>query len=120
MKLKRSVFLFCSVMISFSHAEVLTQTDYDQQIQHHMQIIQQTKAVLDEPNSKADANQQSQAFCDRLNAYEQIAKLSKDNANLEMASIMLMASQSFLDKQKARLGGSGMTAEVFCAGKIKQ
>lgn len=102
---------------SLSHAEVLTQQAYDQKIQQHMQIIQQTKAILDQPDRQADAKQQSQALCERLNAYEQIASLSKENLSLEMASVMLMASQNFLDRQKSSLGDSGMTASGFCAGK---
>ena len=108
----------CLLFIAgLSHAEVLTQQAYDQKIQQHMQVIQHTKAILDQPDSQADAKQQSQALCERLSAYEQIALLSKENPSLEMASVMLMASQNFLDRQKASLGDAGMTASVFCAGK---
>ena len=108
MKLKLAGCLLCTA--SLSHAEVLTQQAYDQK-------IQQTKAILDQPDRQADAKQQSQALCERLNAYEQIASLSKENLSLEMASVMLMASQNFLDRQKSSLGDSGMTASGFCAGK---
>lgn len=118
MKLNLGMLLFCAM--NFAHGETLTQQSYDQQIKHYTEIIQQTKSILDEPNSKADAKMQSQAFCDRLDAYEQIAKLSRENANLELASIMLMASESYLNRQQDSLSGSGMTSAVFCAGKIKQ
>lgn len=118
MKLKLGALIFC--MMSLARAETLTQQQYDQQIQHHTEVIKQTKAVLDVPGSKADAEQQSQALCDRLNAYEQIAQLSKDNPELELSSIRLVASELYLNQQKASLGNAGMSIAVFCSGKIKQ
>ena len=120
MRLKRalSTLAFCAVGFH-AHAEPLPQQDYDRQIQHYTQLIQKTKAILDEPDSAADADAQSQAFCDRLNAYQQIVKLSQENLKLDLAPMMLKISQAYLEKQQQSLSSSGMTAGVFCAGKIK-
>ena len=120
MRLKRalSTLAFCAVGFH-AHAEPLPQQDYDRQIQHYTQLIQKTKAILDEPDSAADADTQSQAFCDRLNAYQQIARLSQENLKLDLAPMMLKISQAYLEKQQQSLSSSGMTAGVFCAGKIK-
>lgn len=118
MKLKL-VLLLSVASIGFAHAEAITQQDYDQHIEHYTQVIKQTKVILDDPDSKADAKMQSQALCDRLNAYEQIAQLSKENSQLELAPMMLMVAQTYLNKQQKSLTKSGMSTNVFCAGKIK-
>lgn len=120
MKLKLAfTFSLCLTGIRLAHAEVLTQQDYDQKVEQHRQVIQQTKVILDDPESKADAKTQSQALCDRLNAYEQIAQLSQDNPTLDLAPMMLMVARTYLDKQQKSLTKSGMTSGAFCAGKLK-
>ena len=50
---------------------------------------------------------------------EQIAQLSKENSQLELAPMMLMVAQTYLNKQQKSLTKSGMSTNVFCAGKIK-
>ncbi len=101
-------------------AETLTQQAYDAKIQQYTDIVNQTKSILEEHSAQADGAVQSQAFCDRLNAYEQIAKLSQENIQLELAPVMLMAAQRYLDRQQASLTKSGMTSAVFCAGKTSK
>jgi len=41
-------------------------------------------------------------------------KLSEENSQLEMASIMYMAAKNFLDRQQQSLTKSGMTTGAMC------
>lgn len=117
-KLLMSILL---LMISqFCNAEThqkLMQSEYDQKIDQYTAQVNASKKVLDEPNSNSqvDANLQKQAFCSRLDAYQQIEQISKNNIELENANIMLMIAHHFLQKQRQSLYDSGMTEKVFCA-----
>lgn len=107
------------LMISqFCNAEIhqkLMQSEYDQKIDQYTAQVNASKKILDEPNSQVDANLQKQAFCSRLDAYQQIEKISKNNIELENANIMLMIANHFLQNQRQSLHDSGMTENVFCA-----
>lgn len=92
----------------------LTQEQYNHLITHFTDQVNATKKILDE-SENADATAQKQAFCSRLAAYQHIATLSKNNIQLETASVMLMIANQFLDRQKQSLLESGMTEQVFCA-----
>ena len=95
----------------------LTQAEYDERIAYYTQEVNATKKILDE-SDQADAVTQKKAFCSRMNAYQQIADISKNNAQLNTASIMLMISNQFLERQKQSLTDSGMTEKVFCAAVV--
>lgn len=118
MKLKRSyAFVLTCTVLSFMQtvqAEPLTQQTYDAQMQHYLDVIKATKPILDDPKSTADASEKSQSFCQRIDAYQQIVKLSEENSQLEMASIMYMAAKNFLDRQQQSLTKSGMTTGAMC------
>ncbi|WP_086206577.1 hypothetical protein [Acinetobacter sp. ANC 4648] len=106
------------VMSNLSYAELvqtLSQDQYNQLLQQYTAQVNETKKILDDPKVKFDAATQKQAFCTRLTAYQQIADMSKANITLESASIMLMAANSFLERQKQSFIDSGMTEQVFCA-----
>lgn len=95
----------------------LTQAEYDERIAYYTQEVNATKKILDE-SDQVDAVTQKKAFCSRMNAYQQIADISKNNAQLNTASIMLMISNQFLERQKQSLTDSGMTEKVFCAAVV--
>lgn len=106
------------VMSNLSYAELvqkLSQTQYDQRLQQYTVQINETKKVLDDPSAKSDAATQKHAFCTRLKVYQQIADMSQANIKLGGANIMLMAANSFLERQKQSFTDSGMTEQVFCA-----
>ena len=93
----------------------LTQAQYDQQIERYTAQVNATKLILDDPHTQSDASAQKQAFCSRIEAYRQIAELSKQNLELDMASSMLMIANHFIERQHQSLVNSGMTEHVFCA-----
>ncbi|WP_010111477.1 hypothetical protein [Acinetobacter sp. P8-3-8] len=97
----------------------LTQDEYNKKIQEYTDQVNATKLVLDEPNSTTDAKQQKEAFCSRLDAYQNIALISKENIQLDTANMMFIIANNFLDRQKQSLKASGMTSEVFCSVKVK-
>lgn len=97
-----------------ARAEQLTQQSYDQQMQYYLDVIKASKPILDDPTSTADTTARSQAFCQRIDAYQNIVKLSEENNQLDMASVMHMAAKNFLDRQQQSLTKSGMTTAAMC------
>lgn len=97
----------------------LTQDEYNKKIQEYTDQVNATKLILDEPNSTTDAKQQKEAFCSRLDAYQKIALISKENIQLDTANMMFIIANNFLDRQKQSLEASGMTSDVFCSVKVK-
>ena len=105
-----------------SYAELpkqqLTQNEYNQRIQSYTDQVNATKAILDEPDSKANAAEQRKAFCSRLEAYQGILTISNENIQLDTANIMSKIAINFLDRQNQSLEESGMTSQVFCGSKV--
>ena len=97
----------------------LTQDEYNNKIQEYTDQVNATKLILDEPNSTTDAKQQKEAFCSRLEAYQKISMISKENIQLDTANMMFIIANNFLDRQKQSLEASGMTSDVFCSVKVK-
>lgn len=122
----RFTLTLCSIVLSSglstqSFAEPstqkLTQEQYDQRIQTYTDQVNETKHILDEAHSTITAIEQHQAFCSRLDAYQAIARISKENLELDTANMMLMIANNFLDRQKQSIEQSGMTFERFCSIK---
>ena len=97
----------------------LTQDEYNKKIQEYTDQVNATKLILDEPNSTTDAKQQKEAFCSRLEAYQKISMISKENIQLDTANMMFIIANNFLVRQKQSLEASGMTSDVFCSVKVK-
>ncbi|WP_086191655.1 hypothetical protein [Acinetobacter sp. ANC 3832] len=117
------VFVLIGLMSTFSNANStgkLTQVEYNQLIQQYTNQVNETKKILDEPEAHSNATMQKQAFCSRIEAYEHIAHLSKENTELETANIMFTIAHNFLERQKQSFIDSGMTAQVFCAAVKKE
>lgn len=122
----RFTLTLCSIVLSSglstqSFAEPstqkLTQEQYDQRIQTYTDQVNETKHILDEAHSTITAIEQHQAFCSRLDAYQAIARISKENLELDTANMMLVIANNFLDRQKQSIEQSGMTFERFCSIK---
>ncbi|WP_347474231.1 hypothetical protein ABEF90_07150 [Acinetobacter thermotolerans] len=110
-------------LMNYAVAESMTQEQYDQYIADQTRIVNETKAVLDEPHTgeqKPSINAERQALCDRIQAYENILKASQENSQLNMASMMATIAQNFLDRQNQSLNSSGMTSGVFCKNREEQ
>ncbi|WP_257229306.1 MULTISPECIES: hypothetical protein [unclassified Acinetobacter] len=123
---KLYVFIFSVFTASLLYANVketvtpqLTQAEYNAQIQAYTEQINSTKAILDDPASTATGQQQTQAFCLRLNAYRQILEISQQNSALEMANLMRVASQHYLQQQQQSMQSSGLNESAFCSSPTK-
>ena len=97
----------------------LTQDEYNRKIQEYTDQVNATKLILDEPNTITNSKQQKQAFCSRLEAYQKISMISKENIQLDTANMMFVIANNFLERQKQSLEASGMTKEVFCSSNAK-
>ncbi|MFW2096754.1 MULTISPECIES: hypothetical protein [unclassified Acinetobacter] len=122
----RFILTLCSIVLSsvFStpsfaeqSTQKLTQEQYDQRIQIYTDQVNVTKHILDEDQSTITAAEQHKAFCSRLDAYQTIARISKENLELDTANMMLMIANNYLDRQKQSIEQSGMTLELFCSIK---
>lgn len=119
LKLKYCV---CALLLSsfsplLQALEPLSQAQYDQQIQYYTDIVNQTKKVIDVPDSIYDAKTQNIALCQRIEAYRQIATLSEANISLDLASIMLSIANNYLAQQQQSFAASKMTEQAFCPSK---
>jgi hypothetical protein len=103
----------------YAQSVQLSQQVYDQKMQHYRDVINLSKKILDDPSSVADTETKSRSFCERMHAYKQIEKLSNENRSLDMAPVMLMAAQNFLERQQKSLSNSGINSEYMCAEKEK-
>lgn len=90
---------------------------YRQLLQHHMQVIEQSKLILDDHDSTATPLQQQQALCERLYAYQQIVHLGDQFAHVEQAQSMKHVAQFYLNQQSASFQQSGMAVEQWCPAK---
>lgn len=112
-----SLSLFLSSFLStLSYAETtkLTQAQYDQKMAEYTATVNSTKTVLDAKDNPATATEMKTAFCQRMDAYHQIAALSKANIELSTASVMLMVANRYLDQQEKSLTDAGLNESAFC------
>ena len=112
-----SLSLFLSSFLSaLSYAETtkLTQAQYDQKMAEYTATVNSTKTVLDAKDNPATATEMKTAFCQRMDAYHQIAALSKANIELSSASVTLMVAHRYLDQQEKSLTDAEMNESAFC------
>ena len=97
----------------------MSQEQFNQSIQKYTDQVNATKHILDEENAQIEPKEQSKAFCSRLNAYQNIARISKGNLELDTAKMMLIIANNFLDRQKQSLEQSGISLDTFCTNKAE-
>ena len=108
--------LLLSISVSsLIHAEVIKLDQYQQKLDQYIAIVNESKKILDEPNTQFSATEQKQALCDRIQAYRGILDLTQNFPQQESAFMMKFVANSFLDRQKNSFDQSGMTEQVFCA-----
>ena len=95
-------------------ATKLNQAQYNTRMQYYTDQVKASKAILDVENSSADAKQQKQALCTRIQAYQNITKWSQVNIQLESANMMIWVADQFLQRQKESMEQSGMTLDQLC------
>ena len=119
-----SIFLVClSFMYGATYANesvlqpirLLSQADFDHQIELYTAQINETKLILDAEDSTASPEQQTKAFCTRLHAYQRILQISQENAELNMAGIMKMVAGRYLQQQQESMQSSGLNESAFCS-----
>ena len=104
----------CLLLVSMLGQAALTQQQFDQKLDEYTEIVNQSKKVLDGEQKNTDAEVQKKAFCSRLDAYENILRLSKENHQLENAYLMGVIAERYLSRQKQSMNSSGMTERFFC------
>ena len=102
---------------SFVWAATLSQAEFDQQLAAQTKIINQSKLILEGDPTKSSVEQQKQAFCERLSAYRNIAKISRENPQLDQAYLMGVIAHRYLDRQQQSMQNTGMTEQYFCAAQ---
>ena len=109
--------LFLSTL-SYAETTKLTQAQYDQKMVEYTATVNSTKTVLDAKDNPATATatatEMKTAFCQRMDAYHQIAALSKANIELSTAPVMLMVANRYLEQQEKSLTDAGMNESAFC------
>ena len=90
---------------------------YQQLLDQDIQIIQQSKLILDVESSTATAQQQQEALCQRLGAYQNIIALADVYQQVEQAQAMKRVAQVFLKQQNLSFEQSGMTIDAWCEKK---
>ena len=90
---------------------------YQQKLDHHMQMIDRTKLVLDAQEITATPSEQQQALCERLNAYREIVLLGDEFAELAQAQSMKRVAQFYLNQQSASFQHAGIALEQWCTSK---
>ena len=111
-----SLSLFLSSFLStLSYAEItkLTQAQYDKKMAEYTATVNSTKTVLDAKDNPATVTEMKTAFCQRMDAYHQIAALSKANIELSTASVMLMVANRYLEQQEKSLTDAGMNESAI-------
>ncbi|WDE14807.1 hypothetical protein KMZ14_08425 [Acinetobacter schindleri] len=110
-------------IMNYAVAKTMTQEQFDQYIAEQTRVVNDSKAILDEPHTASDKpsiSTERQALCDRIQAYQNILKASQENSQLNMASMMAMVAQNYLDRQNQSMNSSGMTTSVFCKSRAEQ
>ncbi len=111
------------LITNYAVAETMTQEQFDQYIAEQTRVVNDSKAILDEPHTASDKpsiSTERQVLCDRIQAYQNILKASQENSQLNMASMMAMVAQNYLDRQNQSMNSSGMTTSVFCKSRVEQ
>ena len=116
--MKGCIFACCLFSMSFLVHAGLTQAEYDQQLDAYTKVVNESKKVLD-TGAQVDAATQKKAFCGRLDAYQNILRLSKENPNLENAYLMGVIAERYLSRQKQSMNSAGMTEGFFCGSPQK-
>lgn len=114
----RIIFIFLSVSVwnftALAFAQPLTQNEYDRLLAEQLEMIQYSKKYLDDTTMVVSASEKMQMLCTRMQAYQEIEKISKENIQLMNAHAMLLASRYYLDRQYQSLSQGGLTASKFC------
>ena len=91
---------------------------FNQQLQSYIDTVNQTKLILDGETSTADAKTQQQALCQRIQAYQDIVKLTQSYPEFENALLMKMLAERYLAKQQASFTETGWNQSHFCPRSV--
>ncbi|NHC05102.1 hypothetical protein G9F31_15355 [Acinetobacter sp. 187] len=92
----------------------LSEHELHQKLQGYIDRVNQTKAVLDDAVIEPSVKEQQQALCQRIDAYQNIVKLSNEYPEFESASVMKIAALHYLKRQKESFDGSALNQKAFC------
>lgn len=92
----------------------LADAEFNRQLQTYIDSVNQTKAILDDPNAQSNAEVQKKALCQRIQAYQNIAQLSQEHPENDNAELMRKVAENYLTRQKQSFEHSGWNVHVFC------
>ena len=93
----------------------LSEAEFNQNLQIQIDIVNQTKSILDDPNLSSSLKEQGKALCQRIQAYQKVAALSEDYPQFETSSFYQMVAKRYLAQQKQSFEASGMNISSFCS-----
>lgn len=108
-----SILMCCSVLARSNTAH--QSHAFDLKFQQYVDVVNQTKTVLDDPKATPTASEQKKALCMRIQAYKNIVQLSQENLELDSARLMSQVAQAFLERQDQSFKASAMSEQIFCA-----
>lgn len=92
----------------------LSEAEFNQQLQIYIDRVNQTKAILDDPNAPSSAEFQKQALCQRIQAYQNIAQFSQEHPENDSAKLMGSVAENYLARQKQSFEHAGWNVHIFC------
>lgn len=95
-------------------AQTLGMNEYEQKLAQYIATVNETKLILDVPESTSNIQSQKYALCQRIEAYQDILKLVQQYPEAENSQLMNMIAQNYLDKQLAGFQQSGISEKSLC------
>lgn len=106
------------ILPSIVFAQTLSMNDYmneyEQKLAQYIATVNETKLILDTPESTSNIQSQKYALCQRIEAYQGILKLVEQYPEAENSQLMKMIAQNYLDKQLAGFQHSGISEKSLC------
>lgn len=95
-------------------AQTLGMNEYEQKLAQYIATVNETKLILDVPESTSNIQSQKYALCQRIEAYQDILKLVQQYPEAENSQLMNMIAQNYLDKQLAGFQHSSISEKSLC------
>lgn len=88
--------------------------EYEQKLAQYIATVNETKLILDTPESTSNIQSQKYALCQRIEAYQGILNLVQQYPEAENSQLMKMIAQNYLDKQLTGFQHSGISEKSLC------
>lgn len=117
LRFKHLIFNFL-LTLSFSSSMVFAETvnlsEYESKLDNFISTVNETKLILDAPESSANMQVQRYALCQRIEAYQNILNLVNQFPHAENSHLMKVIAEDFLTRQVSSFQKTGVSEENFC------